>query len=183
MRRWGNIIASAESSKVKPECCSKCPNIDVWQSWKIICPNKIQSRRHNIWIIIALQWISENRLTAFSLVRREFSITLVPAKTIGQHCFWLFFSMLMETNQAFQEGQSITWACSSSKRHCLLHATLKLLQYTFAGTLSKPSGRPMCHFSKAHNTVGNTVRTWPINPPPSLTRHSRRQNCRLLQFF
>lgn len=32
MRRWGNIITSAESSKVKPECSSECPNISVWQS-------------------------------------------------------------------------------------------------------------------------------------------------------
>lgn len=91
MRRWGNIITSAEGSKVKPECCSKSPNIGVWQSWKIICPNKFQSRRHNILIIIASQWISEHRLTTFSLVRGEFSITSTPANTIGQHSFFDFF--------------------------------------------------------------------------------------------
>lgn len=80
--------------------------------------------------------------------------------------FDFFFSMLIETDQAFLQGQSITWACVSSRRHCLLHATSKLLLDTFAGMLSKPPGHLMCHFSKAHNTVGNTVTTRPINPPP-----------------
>lgn len=79
--------------------------------------------------------------------------------------FWLFFSMFTETDQ-FLQGQSITWACGSSRRHCLLHATPKLLLETFAGTLSKPPGCLMCYFSKAHHTVGNTVRTRPMNPPP-----------------
>lgn len=80
--------------------------------------------------------------------------------------FDFFFSLFTETDQAFLQGQSITWACSSSRRHCLLHATPKLLLETFAGTLSKPPGCLMCHFSKAHHTVGNTVRTRPMNPTP-----------------
>lgn len=152
MHRWGNLITSAESSKVKPECCFKCPNIGGWQSWKIICPNKFQSR-HQIWVIIASQWISEHCLTMFSLVHREFSITVTPANNIGQHSFWLFCP-LIETNQAFLEGKFVTWARSSPRSDCLLHATLKWLQCTFAGSLSKPPGRHNVSFLKGSQHCG-----------------------------
>lgn len=143
MRRWGNIITSAESSKVKPECCSKCPNIGGWQSWKIICPNKFQSR-HQIWVIIASQWISEHSLTCF-LWSTESSPLPWLLPTILDNTL---FCPLIETNQAFLEGKFVTWACSSSRSDCLMHATLKWLQCTFAGSLSKPPGRHNVSFLK-----------------------------------
>lgn len=45
------------------------------------------------------------------------------------------------------EGKPITWACSSSTRYCLLHATLKLLLSTVIGTGSSPSGWELCGYN------------------------------------
>lgn len=151
MHRWGHIITSAESSKVKPECCFKCPNIGGWQSWMTICPNKFQSR-HQMWVIIASQWISELRLTMFSLVHREFSITVTPANNTGQHSFWLFCP-LIETNQAFLEGKFVTWACSSSRSDCLLHATLKCYVMHVCWLPFKASRAPQCVISQRLTTL------------------------------
>lgn len=67
-------LLQPKAPRLNLECCFKGPNIGGWQSWKIICPNKVQSR-HQIWVIIASQWISELCLTTFSLVHGEFSIT------------------------------------------------------------------------------------------------------------